>query len=535
MKSLLMHRDRDFDSHDSLRNVMYDYRDAQRERELQLPAHERALIQDLELDVLFREMAGEDRFLFEVARKAILSGIQNDSDSIRYRQQALKDCLSNADIVRRLYDITVDATTGTRKLQWDSSTYQYLTSLLLYAISLLEALSEKLKKLRAITEESSERFESEAFRRLFAMLRKELSDAYLAKIEGHLSDLRFRRGVLLSAELDEHNEAVNFTLRQRTKDEPKWLDRLLGKGPPTYTFYIAERDQAGGKILTEMRRSGIGRVAVALAQSGEHVLRFFNMLRTELGFYLCCLNLYNCLVGEGSAICFPVPAEAGKRAHRFRGLYDVCLALLMKRKIVGNTSDATGKSLVLITGANQGGKSTFLRGVGVAQLMMQAGMFVGAEEFEAELCPALFTHYKREEDASMRSGKFDEELARMSDIADRLVPNSMVLFNESFAATNEREGSEIARQIVSALLEKGVRVFYVTHLFTFARVFWEDGKDQALFLRAERNPEGVRTYKMVEGEPLETSYGEDLYRQVFDVERHTSNSQDHSGLSAINA
>ena len=135
----------------------------------------------------------------------------------------------------------------------------------------------------------------------------------------------------------------------------------------------------------------------------------------------------------------------------------------------------------------------------------------------------------------MKSGKFDEELARMSDIADRLVPNSMVLFNESFAATNEREGSEIARQIVSALLEKGVLVFYVTHLFTFARVFWEDGKDQALFLRAERNPDGVRTYKMVEGEPLETSYGEDLYRQVFDVERHTSNSQDHHGPSAINA
>ena len=44
----------------------------------------------------------------------------------------------------------------------------------------------------------------------------------------------------------------------------------------------------------------------------------------------------------------------------------------------------------------------------------------------------------------MKSGKLDEELARMSGIADAIAPNSMVLFNESFASTNEREGSEIA-------------------------------------------------------------------------------------------
>jgi DNA mismatch repair ATPase MutS len=65
----------------------------------------------------------------------------------------------------------------------------------------------------------------------------------------------------------------------------------------------------------------------------------------------------------------------------------------------------------------------------------------------------------REEDATMKSGKFDEELSRMSDIADDMTSNSMVLFNESFAATNEREGSEIGRQIVCALLEKGDQDF----------------------------------------------------------------------------
>ena len=125
----------------------------------------------------------------------------------------------------------------------------------------------------------------------------------------------------------------------------------------------------------------------------------------------------------------------------------------------------TGKSLVVITGANQGGKSTFLRAVGLAQLMLQAGMFVGAETFAADARDGIFTHYKREEDSAMDHGKLDEELDRMSTIAGWLLPGSLLLSNESFASTNEREGSEIARQVLAALTESGVKVVFVTHLF----------------------------------------------------------------------
>jgi hypothetical protein len=109
----------------------------------------------------------------------------------------------------------------------------------------------------------------------------------------------------------------------------------------------------------------------------------------------------------------------------------------------------------------------FLRSVGLAQLMMQCGLFVPAESFRSGLCDGVFTHYRREEDETMKSGKLDEELGRMSEIVDHLMTRPMVLFNESFAATNEREGWEIARQIVFALMGKRIRVFYVTHLFEF--------------------------------------------------------------------
>ena len=242
------------------------------------------------------------------------------------------------------------------------------------------------------------------------------------------------------------------------------------------------------------------------------------MLRTELAFYVGCLNLHRQLAAMGEPTAFPRPENASELRRSFRGLYDLCLALNMKHKIVGNEANADGKVLMIVTGANQGGKSTFLRSIGLAQLMMQCGMFVPAEAYRASVCDGLFTHYKREEDAAMKSGKFDEEMKRMSVIADVIRPNSLVLFNESFAATNEREGSEIARQIVTALIERGVRVCFVTHLFEFAHTFFAQGRGNAVFLRAERQDDGVRTFKIVEGEPLQTSYGEDLYREIFEAE-----------------
>ena len=154
--------------------------------------------------------------------------------------------------------------------------------------------------------------------------------------------------------------------------------------------------------------------------------------------------------------------------------------------------------------------------------MMQCGMFVPAESLEANLCEKLFTHYRRGEDTTMKSGKLEEELRRMSDIVDELTPNSMVLLNESFAATNEREGSEIARQVVSALLEKRIVVFFVTHHYEFAHGFYAQQLKNALFLRAERRSGGQRTFKLVKGEPLQTSYGEDLYQEIFGGSENSS-------------
>ena len=77
MKAFLMYKDRDFDL------------------KRKLPPNEQALIQDLELNTLFNAMALGDTFLLEVARKRVLCGVNNDPDTILYRQNILKDCLKN--------------------------------------------------------------------------------------------------------------------------------------------------------------------------------------------------------------------------------------------------------------------------------------------------------------------------------------------------------------------------------------------------------------------------------------------------------
>lgn len=58
----------------------------------------------------------------------------------------------------------------------------------------------------------------------------------------------------------------------------------------------------------------------------------------------------------------------------------------------------------------------------------------------------------------------------------------------------------------------------MTHLYEFARNFYDKEMKNALFLRAERQPSGERTFKLIEGKPLQTSYGEDLYKNVFEIE-----------------
>jgi len=501
VKALLLHPDRDFEPLGSLE------------------APEASLRQDLEQDLalgtLLEAMAAGDAHVREVAREVLLASRASDIDMVLHRQAVLKDCLANPGTVRRMYGIASEALTRKRK-QWLGIFGRSPGLVLSGADHMLQMFVELLEELRDLAAENAPRFESHGFGLLFATLRQELSDDYLAEVREELERLKFNDGFLMSAEVGPGgNGGVGHMLRKPNDPPAGWLRRLIGARPHGLVFRLAPRDDAGARILSDLRDRALNLAANALGQASDHVQSFFEMLYAELAFYVGCLNLHSRLGALGVPLSFPRPEATGEPRLRARGLREPCLALQSGHRVVPNDVDADGKDLLIITGANQGGKSCFLRALGISQLMMQAGMFVAAESYAAEVRRGLFTHYKREEDTRMESGKFDEELVRMSAIADAARPGDLVLFNESFASTNEREGSEIASQIVRALVERRIKVFFVTHQYSFAHGLARSARDDVLFLRAERRDDGTRTFRLLEGEPLETSYGEDLYREVF--------------------
>ena len=474
-----------------------------------LPSGHEDLIQDLELDTLLSAMALGDRFLFEISRKVMLASL-GDPEAIRYRQRVLADCIAEPGIIREMYGIAVAALQDKRGL-WGYA-YQYPLSILSGAVTQLEVLTVRLKELRRVADSHVGKFRSEGLATLLRSLQRDLDDDYLETLDRHLKQLRFSGGELISAQLGRDNSGINLVLRSGNARRG-WKERVGIAPRSIYSFAVPPRDHGGAQALSDMSSRGINLVANAAAQSADHVASYFTMLRAELGFYVSCLNLRDQLLARGQPVTFPVPSACEPPELSGEDLRDACLALRID-EVVGNDVDAGGKSLVIITGANSGGKSTFLRSVGLAQLMMQCGMFVAARSFRASVSSGVFTHFIREEDPSMVSGRLDEELSRMSGIAEHITRHGLILFNESFAATNEREGSEIGRQVVRALLEAGIRVFFVTHQFDFADSFHRQRPDSALFLRAPRQPDGRRSFRLTVAEPLPTSYGKDIYDRI---------------------
>jgi hypothetical protein len=487
--------------------------DEERELDLDAPLQPLAatLTQDLELGTLFAAMARGDEVVLDVVRKVLLTR-RTDVRTVAYRQDVLRDALEHPDAVRELYALAVQAVETERKRFLHLSAWSSPDSILSRSRDVCAFFASVLKRLRAIAEIEGDSFRSSGFQRLFETLRSDLDDEYFAVVDDHLATLRFRAGVPISARLGRGNKGTGYVLRRRPVRS--WLERIAPGSARSHSFQVAARDESGTRALADVRARGIDIVADVLARSNDHILAFFKLLRSELAFYVGCVNLRDRLASLGEPIAIPGVCEEGP-AFSAAGLYDPCLALTVGGSVVGNIVEADGKSLVMVTGANQGGKSTFVRSVGLAQVMAQAGTFVAAEALRVDLRDGVFTHHIREEDATMRRGKLDEELARMSEIVDMITPESMLLCNESFASTNEREGSEIARHVAGALVDSGVKVFFVTHLFDLASGFCARHLPTALFLRAERRPDGTRTFRIVEGEPLPTSFGQDLYRRIF--------------------
>lgn len=486
------------------------HRDEMAEVGAGVPAHAGQLADDLGLDAVVAAMAAGDRFVGEVARPVLLAGL-SDPAGIRYRQDVLRDAMHHPGLVRELYRQATRAVTSDERRTYMGFGASAATTLS-GAVHVMAFLLDVLQDVRALAADTPGDVRSDGLTGLLATLTAQIDDRFLAQARSHLQALRLPAGIDVQARLGRGLSIADPVLLPPARRRP-WA-RLLPTGLRSDTIEPSEDDEDRSGLVDALRDRSLSGVAATLARSTEHVTGFFERLRTDLAFYVGSLNLADALTAHGQPVCIPELADTAP-AFRATGLYDAGLSLRQAGRVVGNDVDADGRPLVLVTGANQGGKSTFLRSVGIAQLMARAGMFVPATSLRLDVRRHVYTHFRTGEDPGLRRGQLDDELARMRAIVDRLEPGDTVLLNESFSSTNDREGSEIAAGIVRALVEAGVTVFFVTHLLDVGDALEQAGTADTVFLRAERLRDGRRTFRMVEGAPQSTSFAEDVFRQVF--------------------
>ncbi len=194
-----------------------------------------------------------------------------------------------------------------------------------------------------------------------------------------------------------------------------------------------------------------------LAQAARLLTTMYSELREELLFYDFGVRYHQLLCDKGVPITWPTVTTENNT--QYRELHDLYLTLHNVKPPVAN--DYCSSSLVVITGANNSGKTVFMRAVGAAQLFAQAGLPLPAKEAVVSIKRCVFTVYAaNEKDA----GRFEEECRLLSDIVDAVTAEDLVLFNEPFQSTAYKEGGELLKDVLDVFGTANISSVLVTHL-----------------------------------------------------------------------
>lgn len=279
----------------------------------------------------------------------------------------------------------------------------------------------------------------------------------------------------------------------------------------------------------QMTRQILGK---AIGEAGRSIAGFVRQesaelrsIKQDIVFYLSALNLRKSWRSRGLECCLPEIRPVEERAFRAEGMYSPLLVIHGSEKIVTNsvTFDQGGELLVL-TGANQGGKTVFLQSVALTQWLGQLGIMVPAAS--AALSPAeqvltVFAPTVNSSSAVKGKGLLSEEAGRIAHAVEHLSENCMVLFNEPLNATSPMENLYISQEVIGAFKAAGARGVWVTHLYELAAdrhrvnelIPW-GSKLGSIRILVENDESGVHsTYHIVRGEPEFKSYAAEVMRR----------------------